>query len=200
MLTLTRQRVSTLPSTSVALKHLSKQVFSSTQGSDASTNNNPEPNYQLVYRFPYIRPTRFLARLKIYQTLVTVACAPLIQAAVSRGELDSEVGTTVLTASCLALGTLYCLSNISRKLVCIISIDEEKQLVRLGRLTFWGNRRNIIEPVENIVPLSEINVSYKDVYTDIKTYNGSVNLYLPIRFGGVHNVDQFHHIFGKLKD
>lgn len=170
-----------------------------TRNSKTSTESQ-KVKLDLVYRFPYILPVRFVTRFKIYQTALTVAIVPMILKGVESGDVAVELANAVGVAAFMALGTLYYISNITRKLVCLIGIDKDKNNVQLSRMTFWGNRRDVIVPRENLIPLTELAGSYKDIYVDIKTYNNAVHLYLPLRFGGIHNLEDFEYIFGNLRN
>ena len=160
----------------------------------------PKEDYQLVYKFPYILPVRAISRFKIYQTAAMFAVLPMVSSAIESGQMLQNTASTMYIAAGVALGTLYYISNITRKLACIISIHNDMEHIRIGRMTFWGNRRNLIVPINQVVPLSEIGISPKDIYTDLRTYDGSVKLYIPVRFGGVYNLEHFELIFGKIRE
>lgn len=162
-------------------------------------NSPDEDKFELVYKFPYLVPVRAISRFKIYQTAVTCAGIPFVQSLITSGAIAQSQGIIALVLASTALATLYYLSYITRKLVCIISVTEDMETVRLGRMTFWGNRRNITVPVEEIIPLAEGKNSPNDIYTDITTVDGSVNLYIPLRFGGIENFNSFQQIFGNIR-
>lgn len=155
--------------------------------------------YELVYEFPYIVHTRVAARLKIYQTAITLIAAPYVHIAAQQGHIPQELATSCTVASLLALGTLYYLSFITRRLVGLVGMDKDRKSVKLAHMTFWGNRKDLVVPLNTIVPFTEGNTSCQDLYMDLKTYDNSVHLYLSLRFGGVKDLDLFELIFGRLR-
>ena len=158
-----------------------------------------EDDFSLVYRFPHIATVRGLARLKLYTTAVMLLFLPPYHFYAPVTSTAFAHDHRLLYAGMIAaLINLYYIGNVTRKLVGVISIHEDGKHVRIGRLTFWGNRRNIIVPIDSIIPLSEGKRSIKDIYTDVKSYDGSVDLHIALRYGGIHDMDNFEFIFGKL--
>ena len=152
---------------------------STTPSSDRPEPAEPkrDPQYELVYKFPYIVPVRVVSRLKIYQTAVTLAAVPFVHMAVQNGQIMPESATAATVAASMALATLYYISYITRRLVGLIAIDKSRCNVKVARMTFWGNHRDVTAPIDTIIPLSECRGSPTDIYTDLKTYDGNVNLY-----------------------
>lgn len=165
------------------------------------TSQTPEQQadeYSLVYRFPHIATVRGLARLKIYTTAASLMALPSFNSYVASGAITQSYSIFVYVTALAALGTLYYMGNLTRKLVGIISLHQDRKHVRVGRLTFWGNRRNIIVPIDTIIPLSEGSRSINEIYTDLKTYDSLVDLHISLKYGGIKDIDDFEFIFGKL--
>lgn len=188
------------PPASCQIRNISQQRFNTTVDTKSTPGlDTHDDAFEVVFKFPHIILIRALARFKIYQSAVMLSGVPLVHSAVKEGYLTSDSAFQIYLGAGAALGTLYCISNIVRKLVCLISIHNDMKHVRLARMTFWGNRRNVIVPIESIVPLSEVGRSSHDIYTDLKTYDGSVKLYIPLTKAGIHDLENFEYIFGKFE-
>ena len=59
-------------------------------------------------------------------------------------------------AAILAPLALIGFTKTFNKMVGVISMTESKEFVRIGFLSFYGSRRNMIFPVEDIVPLTDV--------------------------------------------
>lgn len=164
-----------------------------------TSNERKTSDYQLVYKFPYIVHMRVAARLKIYQTGITLIAAPWAHVAAQQGHLPQELAYSCMVASVLALGTLYYVSFITRRLVGLVGVDKNKKSVKLAHMTFWGGRNDIVVPLGTIVPFTECDTSPRDLYMNLNTYDNNVHLFLSLRFGGVQDLDAFEEIFGKLR-
>lgn len=155
--------------------------------------------YDLVYKFPYIVAVRVVSRFKILQTAFTSVAAPFAYIMAQNGQISHELGASCIVASMMALGTLYYISFITRRLIGLVGIDKSRENVKLARMTFWGNRKDLVIPLEAIVPLTESRTSSSDIYTDVKTYDDKVDLYISLRYGGIQDVELFEKIFGRIK-
>ena len=63
--------------------HMTQSALHTTQSSLLhTTQSSPrqprqaDPDYEIIYRFPYITTVRLICRLKIYQTALTLAAVP----------------------------------------------------------------------------------------------------------------------------
>lgn len=165
-----------------------------------NTQSDPTGEYSVVYRFPHIRSVAALARAKIYTTGLSVAAMPLVCIGTASGSLDPSYSAGITVTAAVSLGALYLASNLTRKLIGVISIHKDREHVRIGRLTFWGGRKNLFVPIDTIIPLSEGRKAITDVYTDVKTIDNSVDLHIIMRHGGILNMEDFEHIFGRIMD
>ncbi len=163
----------------------------------------PEPYADLkfvpIYRFPYIRGARILARLKLYQTGLTVIGIPAISYLYSTGQLGLDSVFAAVGVASFAGVMLYVISGYLRKVVGVISLSDRGDIVRIGRLTFWGNRRNVYTPLTDIVPLTDCESNLNDIYVHIRRYSTDDVLYMSLRYGLIVEQEAFKQVFGNTK-
>ena len=133
--------------------------------------------FKPIYRFPKIVLIRALSRLKIFQTGFTVSLIPAMwYAYVERFvELDSVVNG--LGLSSFAMFMLYVMSGYFRRIIGLICVSEDEQILRVSHLTFWGKRYDLYINTNNIVPLSDTPDNPHDVLVTLRQYNSSEYLY-----------------------
>lgn len=100
------------------------------------------------------------------------------------GDVTTVELASVAVLANAALIMLYLMSNFGRRLIGVISISEDATVIRIGYLNFWGFRRNVIVPVEDIMPLLESdNDLRKQWYVRVRRYSDpAFKLYLPVRY------------------
>jgi len=164
-----------------------------------SSSQPPKEHYELAYKFPYIVPLRVMSRFKIYQTGVTILMVPILKMEVEAGNLLPGIATTITGAAVAALGTMYVIGNLTRRMVCLVGVNRKNETVKLARMTFWGNRKDIVLPMNSIVHLHELPGSPGDLYTDVITHDGQTKLHISLKYGGIHDVELFKSVFGTLR-
>ena len=158
---------------------------------------NSKEGYQIVYRFPYIVGVRMFSRLKIYQTIVTLALIPIDLVLYVKNLASWNTCLSTFALSTFASVMLFVISNATQKVVGLTAISVDQSTVRFSHLSFFGKRRDVFVPVEDIIPFSDAGENADDIYTKIKLFsNPKFVLYLPMRYGLVENKDMFQLIFG----
>lgn len=155
-----------------------------------------EEKFSKFYFFPYISQVRFLSRLKLYQTGVTIAFVPLstFLYSINIATLwNVQAGLAIATFAC---GMLYVMSAMFQRVVGMLSFNDREDIVRLSYLTFFGKRRELYLPVENIVPLSELPDNPGDVYVKVKWEGAKDTFYLSIKYGTIIDLIKFRKVFG----
>lgn len=167
------------------------------QRADKVNHLNSNEGYRVVYRFPYIVGMRLFSRLKIYQTFVTVVLIPtdLVLYAMNLASWNTCVRS--FAGSAFASVMLYVISYATQKVVGLTAINADRSTVRFSHLSFFGKRRDVFVPVEDIIPFSDLGENADDLYSKIKRFSDpKFVLYLPMRHGLVENKDMFQLIFG----
>ncbi|GIX85697.1 transmembrane protein 186 [Caerostris extrusa] len=85
-----------------------------------------------------------------------------------------------------------------RRLIGIISISKDGKSVKISHLTFWGRKRDVIVPLEDIVPLTESGCSPNDAYVKLVRFSSKETLYMTLRFGNILDKTKFEFVFGSL--
>ncbi|KJH53422.1 hypothetical protein DICVIV_00360 [Dictyocaulus viviparus] len=104
-----------------------------------------------VYRYPGVRIASLIARVKIIQTAFSILYLPYSSYQFTMGNMSAAwfySGTALAVIAPLTLiiySRLVILSDVYRylnKLIGVIAMNENNEIVRVGHLTFWGSRRN----------------------------------------------------------
>ncbi|GFT87940.1 transmembrane protein 186 [Trichonephila clavipes] len=152
-----------------------------------------------IYYFPYIRIAAVLNRLKLYQTAFTVANFPLSVIMYNNGLMELQSVQIVSGCAALACGTLYFITSFFRRLVGIISISKDQKLIKISHLTFWGRKRDLIVPLEDIVPLTDGSCNPNEVYIKLLRFSTEDILYFTLKFGNILDKSKFELVFGNLE-
>jgi len=162
----------------------------------ATTAANTE--FNVFYRFPHMRFARLVTRMKLYQTAVTVAMVPPAWYAYSASYVGLDVCAGAVGVSTFASLMLYVMSGFLRHLVGFIAISEDKSVVRLSCLNFWGRRQDMYVPLQDIVPLTDLDDNATDVYVTLRRYSTKEQLYLSLKFGQISNIELFNIVLGSV--
>jgi hypothetical protein len=139
-------------------------------------SNIKQSDFRTVYKFPYVRGVGLINRLKLYQTALTSVTVP---------------GVTVLNQ----LGVTSSDSYFSNRLVGIVYLNEKENLVKLAYLDFWGKRKELVVPANDIVPFSEAPASFIDpLYLTVRQFTSKYTLKLCSKYGIV-DVKGFNKVF-----
>ena len=151
-----------------------------------------------IYKFNQIKTAKFMCKVKMYQTGLTVLFASSSIHAYFNASSDLE-GCLNTTAICaFACVMLYIFGNIFNKMIGFAYIsrqDEEKKWIKLSHLTFWGRRRNIKIPVEDLLPLpsdSSTATLYQVMYLHS---DPQIRFILPLRFATIYDPQEFQRCF-----
>ncbi|XP_047570514.1 transmembrane protein 186 [Lutra lutra] len=154
--------------------------------------------FRMVYRFDAIRVFKYLSRLKVTQTALTLLALP-------PGFYGYSHGFVTLGNLCLAggvagfaLAMLFWMSHFFRRLVGILYVNEAGTVLRVAHLTFWGRRQDTDWPVAHVIPLTESKDRPQELFVCIQQYGGKQTFYLSLRYGRVLDRERFTQVFGML--
>ncbi|XP_063592725.1 transmembrane protein 186-like isoform X1 [Penaeus indicus] len=157
-------------------------------------------DYQIIYKFPYIVLARAICRLKIYQTAVCGFAVPAVGYLAYNGVLDTQVFASTAAVGGLAFVMLFVMGEIFRRTVGHIYYNARKDIVKVSHLSFWGNRKDIFIPVEDLVPITDTSDIPSDIYVHLLRFSKPKDsLYLFLRFGGIRDTEKFTYALGLLK-
>lgn len=181
---------------SEAQSNIRSQAGSKVKLKSALSESAPKPEYEVIFKFPYIVHMRALSRLKIFQTGITVVIIPAIGYLTLAGSVSSEVFTYSFGIAMLAGVMLYVMSSFFRRMIGLISTNQDSTIVKISHMNFWGQRVNILVPTESIVPFSEYESNPGDIFVKFLRYDTDTHLYMSLKFGGIIDKEKFSNVFG----
>ncbi|KAL3875492.1 hypothetical protein ACJMK2_033438 [Sinanodonta woodiana] len=171
------------------------------EDSDQDLNDKSQPkmeDFTVIYRFPYILQARFICRAKLFQTSFALLSVIPMSLMYSAGTITYSGMVFSLSASTLACLMLIAMSEYFRKLVGLMSVHKDMEIVKVSHLTFWGGKKDVFLKINQIVPISDTSQKTNDVYVTLKTYDGNLKLYLFLRFGGVGDKEKLKTVLGTV--
>ncbi|XP_055950465.1 transmembrane protein 186-like [Argiope bruennichi] len=166
------------------------------QENKKSHDQNP---WTPIYFFPYIRAAAVCSRFKLYQTAFTLAAVPWSISLYNDGLIEASSVGVISGCAMLACCTLYLLSYYFRRLIGVIFLSEDEKSVQISHLTFWGRKKDIIVPSQEIVPLADSACNPNDVYIKLKRYSCEDELYFTLKYGKILDKMKFEKVFGNLE-
>jgi len=161
-------------------------------------NHYADVQFSVFYRFPFITTVRLLSRLKIYQTAVSVLLAPAMTYCYQIGAIELPLCIGAFSISTFALVMLYIISNFCQRVIGLAALSGDRKLVRLSHLTFFGGRNDLVVPVEDVVPFSDIGEDYTKMFVTVRRYSTADKLYMSLVYGRAENIEAFQQVFGVI--
>ncbi|KAI1280860.1 Transmembrane protein [Halotydeus destructor] len=149
-----------------------------------------------VYRFGFAPMARVVVRAKIYQTALTVYFfgSSFIAFQTGNAALSSLLFTTGISA--FACFMLYVFGNIFSRLIGFAYLSEDKSKIRLAHLTFWGQRKDTVVEVDDMLPFDTLIQRYDDWYCLLSRVSDPKDrYYLSLKFGGILDKENFERAF-----
>lgn len=97
-------------------------------------------------------------------------------------------GMTGMLSLCIA-------SYFTKNFVGFAYVNSEENLIRLGHIDFWGRRKNVVIPIEDIVNLPKI---FLDMWMPIQKQNDKETYKLLHRHGDILDSKTFTYVFGEF--
>nr|CAD7461865.1 unnamed protein product [Timema tahoe] len=134
--------------------------------------------------------------LVVLNVAAMVAWGSIFQS-VRRKSLSSTSYLRLRLFSCV---TLYTLGIVCNRIVGAIYVTPDAKTVKFSYLDFWGRRNDIICPVTDVLPLSELEGRVTDPYIDLRQYSTPKKLRFSIRYGSIVDADNFKKVFGNIEE
>ena len=165
---------------------------------------NDSDVYREIFRFAHIPILLIVCRGKIYITTSLFACSPIILYSWWYDILGQQDLNTFSSLMGFSVGTLFLFGEFFRRCVCLVYISKDDTTVKLSHMSFWGKRKNIEVPLDDIVPLSETSERVGNIFWKISFYPNSdaskivdrSNLIISTKFGNVKDNEAMIKIFG----
>ncbi|VDP18882.1 unnamed protein product [Soboliphyme baturini] len=126
-----------------------------------------------IYRFKLITVIAAISKIKILQTALTVVLVPVAWKQYMDAAQSPTLVLIISFAAVVALVMLYVVTALTRRTIGVISKHWLQSVVRIGYLDFWGFRRNIIVPIEDLVPLTDISYDKRGAYLKLERLLGN---------------------------
>ena len=151
-----------------------------------------DPQFKMVYRFPYIVHARFICRFKLYQTAFILA--------LTGANLVTQANLfTPLIVCTISLGMLAVMGEYFRRLIGIIYVDAVNDKVKISHLDFWGNRKDLIVSINDVIPIIDAGENPADFYVKVRFVDKKQSpLYITIKHGLILEKDLFHRVVGEF--
>ena len=154
--------------------------------------------YTTFYKFRYIVAFRMFNRLKLYQTGFTVLLVPAMSYLNSIGHVDSGTLTYTIGICGFAMVMLYLSSIYTRRIIGQMHLSEDLKTVMVSHLTFWGNRRDVPIPVDDVVSFSELYENSQEILVRFRRYSTQDYLFYFLKYADILDKDKFIHVFGEI--
>lgn len=154
--------------------------------------------FKIIYRFPYIRAARLVTRLKLYQTGVTVIAIPPACYAYLTDIIDLNACIATMSIASFASLMLVIMSNLLQRVLGLVAVNNELQCARFSHLNFWGRRRDVYVPFEDIMTLSDISENKDDIFVKIRRFSNKDFFYLSFRLGRIDDLKELQMLIGNV--
>lgn len=91
---------------------------------------------------------------------------------------------------------LYTFGILSSRLIGFVYLSEDKSMVKVSSVDFWGRRKDEIISVDDIVPFSDLPSTITDsLYLRFVRFSKSGHLKINLRYGIVLDKSDFNKVF-----
>ncbi|XP_014673035.1 PREDICTED: transmembrane protein 186-like [Priapulus caudatus] len=154
-------------------------------------------DFSVIYKFPYIVHMRVVSRFKIVQTGITSVVLLPMAALTAMGHVEPWLLTYTFGVTGLAAGMLCVMSYFFRRLIGILALSNDGDMLKVSHMTFWGRRHDIYVPVDSVVPFSDCESNPTDIFVNFMCDEITSHLYISLRFGGIVDREKFMQVFGR---
>ncbi|XP_066262680.1 transmembrane protein 186 [Euwallacea similis] len=152
-------------------------------------------DFKMIYKFPYIHYFSLINRLKVYHTVISaVASVGVIVLSVTGIVSPGTVATTIGVAisGCFFF---YSLGFATARFIGFIYFNENTNTVQIAYVDFWGRRRDVQVPVNDIIPQTELPESIANkVWHPIVRYSSKETLRLQLQVGKIFDLEALNKI------
>ncbi|KAF2900931.1 hypothetical protein ILUMI_05254 [Ignelater luminosus] len=172
-------------------------IFNANYKQDKNSHQIPTlSNFTPIYKFEYVRVLSIVNRLKFYNTIFTGVLIPssLILSELEVIHQDFIVNSTVMGLTTCA--SLYIVGILANKFIGFVYLNKEENSLRIAYIDFWGHRKDIEVPLNDMIPFSEVPTSITDLfYLKFCRFSNEEVLKINFKYGIVLNRDKFKKVF-----
>ncbi|XP_031567897.1 transmembrane protein 186-like [Actinia tenebrosa] len=182
------------------------QGFTSAKHGHFLTNNYStnlkkiQDSKEIIYRYKWIKQLRFISRVKIVHVFIVGGLTGPMSYWFNQGIISGSVLVTSIFAATATTAGLFALSYFFRRVIGELSFDPIKEEITISSLTFWGNRRNLVVPISNFIPLSDRDFDPKNLFHRVELYGNDFVYLLNLRHGRVYDSERLLQLLGILQE
>ena len=159
-----------------------------------------------VFRNPYIVHIVLFSKFKIFLTASTLALGLVDAGSVILMGHEPGLSAAYLSVMGGSCVTLIGLGEILRKSIGFIYLSEDSQLVRLSRVTFFGNRKNFVLPLTDVELLTDTGEDLDSAFWKLRLFpdceaakqEGKYFYVVGTKSGAILDDFKFKEIFGNV--
>ena len=160
-----------------------------------SPNAKSQADFEVIYKLPFIRHFRFIARLKTYQTGVMILSLPPLSYLYKIDVINSSSLVNGVVAAGSAVFVLSILSYAFSKVIGEMQYCKSSELVQISHLSFLGNKKTIKVSVEEVVPFADLDQhrGRLSALQRLELINGK-SFYYNLKYGKATELNTLKHI------
>ncbi|XP_046428079.1 transmembrane protein 186 [Neodiprion fabricii] len=153
-------------------------------------------DYQLIYKYPLIRLSSIVNRLKLYQTIATATGIPgTVVLAISDFITTETAVVFAVTGIMWCLG-FFMIGFLGQNRVGMIYLMDDQKTVKISYANTWGTKVDIEVDINDILPLSEISTNPILPYYSLQRYSTKDTLKFNLKYAIIEDPAKFKLIFG----
>ncbi|CAN8002198.1 unnamed protein product [Ixodes hexagonus] len=156
-----------------------------------------DQKWTTIFHYPHIKAIRMLIRVKVYQTVGTLIICPALVVAEHMNWLNTEFSEPACVLTLTASVVLLALGYLAERAVGIMYVNEDRSLLRVGHMDFWGNRHDHVFRTKDVAEFADTGERWNSLYITMRRYSAPNDpLYLSLRHGGIVEEKLFREVFG----
>ncbi|XP_012543641.1 transmembrane protein 186 [Monomorium pharaonis] len=155
------------------------------------------PDYEVIYRFPFIKLVASINIMKRRFTVLTAAVTPVIFGLHLASILSFDITIVSITTGVLTTVWLHSLGIFCNNLIGYVYLKLDEEKVILSYVDYWGKRIDLQTLINEITPMSDNPISITDpLFRKIILSSQKQNLKINLKLGQITNVENFRSILG----
>lgn len=156
-----------------------------------------DQKWTTIFHYPYIKAVRMLIRVKLYQAVGTLVISPAMIVAEQMDWLNTDFSRYAMALTISATVVLVAVGYLAERVVGIMYVNEDRSLLRVGHMDFWGNRHDHVFRTKDVAEFADIGEHWDSLYITLRRYSAPNDpLYLSLKHGGIVEDKLFREVFG----
>uniref|UniRef100_G3MTQ3 Transmembrane protein 186 n=1 Tax=Amblyomma maculatum TaxID=34609 RepID=G3MTQ3_AMBMU len=151
-----------------------------------------------IFHYPHIKALRMLCRVKIYQSIITLAVAPPLLLAEYMQWTPTNMNVMLLSVTVSATIVLFLTGYLAERVIGIMYVNKEGTKLRVGHLTFWGGRQDHVYDTADVAQFADSGQAWGSWYVQLYRYSSPNDpLLVSLKHGGIKDKERFEKVFGR---